>query len=513
MAAYERICSSIKADFLPFVPHILPDILAKFTLAPQEWGNSDSNNICADEREAQLTFKQGPDGQIKVLVMHSSDIDDLSNALDCIHTIVEELGEKYAPYVAQTAHSLLPVFDFNMQEGIRDMAFETWGQLCDVARKSGSPQVTTELVNKFMDLTLPQLDLSNSEVLDFDALKTRADGITTCLKKAGEGVLQPPQLKHICQTVLKGLDVSFTLRDKSAQTKAIAKAEGEDDDADSDEEVDGMSVRTALCEIWGALMQHHPDIFVAEGLTDSLAVVQKLLSPAATNQEDRKLALFIVCDFLEHLGSRVTPHWQLFIPQLSQDILNNSAEIRQPACYGMSIAAKEQAFSPLAVEIAGKLAGIVTETRKRSKKKSEKVNQAVADNALSALLEILLHHEAVLNTANATSQIWQVWLEGLPCQEDEQEGVKNHKHLLQLIAQEKKEVVGEGGKNLPQLIKILVDVYQTDFADQETSAAIGQLALRLGSKLENVAPNLSEKQRKRLQRIVKEAQDGTCLKK
>lgn len=81
--------------------------------------------------------------------------------------------------------------------------------------------------------------------------------------------------------------------------------------------------------------------------------------------------------------------------------------------------------------------------------------------------------------------------------------------MLQLIQQEKPEVVGEGGQNVPKLFGVLVDVYKTDMADEETSKGIGLFALRLGeSKLEAFAAQFSEKQKKKLIRIVREAQAG-----
>merc|ERR1719277_2775370 len=180
------------------------------------------------------------------------------------------------------------------------------------------------------------------------------------------------------------------------------------------------------------------------------------LIQAATGTDDKKLALFIICDCLEHLGARITNHWQQFIPGLLEGILHHDAELRQPACYGLSLAAKEQAFAPMVADAAGKLSQVITQSRQRSKKKSEKTAQACADNALSALVEILLNHSAVL--AAASAQLWDVWLSGLPCQQDEQEGEKNHRLLVQFIQQEKPEVVGESGRNMPKLLSILVDV-------------------------------------------------------
>jgi len=135
--------------------------------------------------------------------------------------------------------------------------------------------------------------------------------------------------------------------------------------------------------------------------------------------------------------------------------------------------------------------------------------QAAADNALSALAEILLNHAAALGASGTPTeqQLWAIWTAGLPCQEDEAEGVRNHATLLRLLQQERPDVVGEGGANVARLLGILVDRYQTDMVDEETSKGIGQLLLRLGTaRLETYAAHYTAKQRKRLQRIVEEAQ-------
>ncbi|CAE7217211.1 Ipo5 [Symbiodinium pilosum] len=498
MAASERICATLKDDFLPFVPHILPGVLEKFTLAPREIGGHDEID---ENDEVNLTLVND-NGQVKVMIMYSSEIQDLKAALECVHEFVETLAALYAPFVAETAKALLPVFDFCMEDGIRDLAFETWGQLCRSARQGGQVQVVTELVMEFLKRVLPKFE---AEKVEFAELKTCADGMTTCLKEAGPGILQAEQLRHICRTTLTALAESLTRRSEAAKGRPGGTQQDEDgEDQDADEDEDEQNLRIAMCEVAGPLMQHHADMFIAGSFSDYLTLVVQWLQPTSS-KEDRKLALFVICDFVEHLGDKVSAHWPQFVPKLVEDILHPDAELRQPACYGVYLAARLQAFSPLALDAANKLSQVVAQSRQRSKKKSEKIAQACADNALSALIEILLvHHQAV---ASVQAQVWNVWLSGLPCQEDESEGIRNHRTLLRLINEEKPEVVGEGGANVPKLFGILVDVYKTDMADELTSRGIGQFALRLGeSKLESFAAQFSEKQKKKLLRIVREAQ-------
>jgi len=478
---------------------------------PKEWGEDQNFD---EGTEVNLTVTK-EDGRVKVLVMYSSDLQDLKAALECVHTFVEELGKGYSCYVSDTAKALLPVFDFSMAEEIRDLAFETWGELCGSARDAGQLQVVSELVMEFLKRMLPKFDETDFDVL---AQRTRADGITTCLKKGGAGILNAEQVRNISQLCMKAMGESLARRAESVKEKELKKQANTDADDDGAEEDDDQwteeqAFRIALQEIAGALMQHHPDLFVAEAFPAYLELVIKLMQANAC-EDDRKLAMFFICDFLEHLAGRITAQWPQFMPQVLADILHAEASIRQPACYGISLAAKEPAFAQLATDAVAKLSEVITQSRSRAKKKSEKMAQACADNAVSALVEILLNHQAVLSGAggypggpSAQAQLWGVWLAALPCQEDEQEGVKNHKILLKLVSQQKPEIVGEGGANLPRILGIFVDMYKTEMADEETSKGIGQLLLSVGeARLEQYATQFSQKQRKKLQRIAREAQ-------
>merc|ERR1712129_398178 len=78
------------------------------------------------------------------------------------------------------------------------------------------------------------------------------------------------------------------------------------------------------------------------------------------------------------------------------------------------------------------------------------------------------HPQAAATQGN----LWSTWLSGLPCQEDTEEGSRNNKALLRLAQQQTPGLVGDGGRNIPRVIDLLVNAYSTDFVDVETSKAI-----------------------------------------
>jgi len=495
------------------VPHILPGVLEKFTLAPKEYDPEVAKRFGADE-EVNLSLTEA-NGEVKVMIMSTSEIEDLQNALACVHTLVEELGSHYSPFVGQTAQALLPVFDFSMDEDVRTLAFEVWGLLCQAARDGGQTDTLAELVREFLTRILPKLEAlgkaahDSAEASDAEALQTAADGIKICLEKAGPNVLLADQVKHLHQVALGALNTSLKKREAEEEEQKKNKgARDEDDNPENEfEEDDGTRLRIALTEMAGALMRHHPDVYASTCLPLAMHVVGRFIQPNA-RWEDRRLAIFFICDMLEHLQERVVSHWPQFMPQLLQDVTNELPQLRQPACYGASLAARLPAFATFAPQAAQCLSEVVSRTRnakKKTKSLEDKHAQACADNALTGLAQILVTHGDAVK--GGEEQLYSVWMKGLPCQADEEEGVKNSKTLLEFVASEKPQVVGPGGANLPQVLSILVDVYKTGMADDETSKGIGQFVMRLGKqRLEQLAGKLRDKQKKKLLRIHREAE-------
>jgi len=76
MAAAERICGTMKEDFKPFIPHILPQILEKLALEPKEFNADTAKDDFEEGGELNLTMTQ-ENGKVKVMVMYSSEMQEL----------------------------------------------------------------------------------------------------------------------------------------------------------------------------------------------------------------------------------------------------------------------------------------------------------------------------------------------------------------------------------------------------------------------------------------------------
>jgi hypothetical protein len=498
MAAADRFCFVLKEDFARFLPHLLPLILEKLKFQPKEFSGDARDVKGDDDVNVSIVNK---DGKAIVLVMSTSQMEDLQNALQCVFAFASRLGVSYAQFISQTAQALLPVFDFLMSEQIRDLAFDTWGHLCKDARDAKQPQVLNQLCQELMTRIVPRLADADSPV---GALKTRCAGLASCLSHAGPNILDAQQVQHIGQLGVKLLSDSIGRRLKWEQKKNAKKAASQDGDEArdvEDEQEEEEELRSASITLSGSLMEHHPDHFMAQCFGAYVPVLQQLIQPTA-NDGDRQLAAQLAGSILEHLGERAAAQWQSFMPQLLEDMQAKHDDVRAQACYAMSQAARLSSFGPQAATAAQRAAQVVTQTRALSKKKSQKDAQCAADNALSVLLEVLEHHTNVV-----PGDLWATYLAGLPCQEDVVEGQRNNKALLRLAQQQAPGLCGEGGCNIPRVLELLVSAYNTSMADEETEKGFGSLLLALGeAKLQQFSANFTPKLKKKMLRVAKQAQ-------
>ena len=107
---------------------------------------------------------------------------------------------------------------------------------------------------------MPAFEQATEANLDLDALKTKADGITCILKRAGPCVLSQEQVLSLVQLSIKAMTSSFQRREAATEAKAKRKAAGKDDDEDDQFESGQQSEETfhiAVAETAGALMQQH----------------------------------------------------------------------------------------------------------------------------------------------------------------------------------------------------------------------------------------------------------------
>merc|ERR1719498_910629 len=100
--ASERICQTLKRDFAPFLPALLPRIYKTLVLD----GGALPAGATANE-DAEYAHVTTGDG--KVVSVHSSKFEEIVSSVQLLNTFATELEGAFFDFVPPTAEALLPL--------------------------------------------------------------------------------------------------------------------------------------------------------------------------------------------------------------------------------------------------------------------------------------------------------------------------------------------------------------------------------------------------------------------
>lgn len=260
------------------------------------------------------------------------------------------------------------------------------------------------------------------------------------------------------------------------------------DEIEKDKAADEQ-VRTRLQEIVGSIMHTHKQSFLQVGMAPVLSMLQTLL--ASKHEGDLLLGLYVADDFLERLQEESVPHWGTFLPALLDSVASKDEDVRQAAAYGLRHAAKLAAFAPHATAAATRLVNAVNDPKAKKKK-----YKAATDNVVCALGFLSKSHAAA-------AAHFPLFLQQLPLKDDEEAGLEAHKLLLTCI---QGNILGAGQQHAPQAFVAMAEVYKGSASDDDLNKAIVALCKQFGkTNLEQLHGQLDTKQKKKLQRLTREA--------
>ena len=481
----QRIAGVLKDEFAQFLPGILPALLNAVTTAATFKHIDDLENAEASgESDEELQVLEAEDGYRGI---KTSQVQELLSALETVTAFVQSTGASYRPYVQQTAVTLLPLLDFEFDEDARAAALDAWAEMVGLSDAAVARELLTTAITKLSKAM-------DDEEYDMWALEAQTRGLSECLKRAPTADLLSPAEVHAI------VNLAVKLMQESLQRRAQASEAQEEDEDDEDEKADAEneeaqneSVRVAICELLGSMMEKHKSAFLqANGAQTASSLMHSFLTQDSKT-EDKSLGLYIACDVLEFLGSSSVPYWSVFMDALLNAVNDSDAQLRQAACFGVNVASRIPEFSNFAANAAQRLAAVLR--TQKSKK-----HALATDNAAAALGWIIEKQTAALGAG--INDAVSLWLDHLPLTEDEEEGKTTHAQLLRLVAQ------GQliQGANSVKALKVFAGCWKKDNCDENTADGIVALFRQLGKDVvAREAAKFSQKEKSQIARIFEKA--------
>eukprot|EP00928_Gymnodinium_smaydae_P096763 TRINITY_DN8612_c0_g1_i2.p1 TRINITY_DN8612_c0_g1~~TRINITY_DN8612_c0_g1_i2.p1 ORF type:complete len:916 (-),score=300.39 TRINITY_DN8612_c0_g1_i2:26-2773(-) len=517
--AMERTCKILGPDFAPYLPSLLPGILASMrleTAVSAATGEEDAN-----PEEDAFTF----DTEAGLVKVRSGQLQEILAVVSLLETFIRETGAAYFEYVRPTAEALDRILGctdpvLNLASSIRDRVFPCWAELVVVASKALATKgqeaqtVAMELVQRFVDKVAG--DLGRAE--DPDDIAAMASGIAAVVRNAGEGCLQPAQVQAACDLATSEIMKSFQ------REKAIKDANGvplgsnvaDEDESDDDsvvgdilgkgEEEEEHDCRKGLCEIYGACMKANAEVFVSHSWSTLEPLLREWLG-AQSGPTAALLGLRVAGDLCEHLGERASAVWPVFMDAVIAAVTSDDPDARAAAASAIALAAPAAAFG--AQYGARAFAALGSAAQKFKARKTDEEAQKASDAAIAALVRLCLAHPAQCPDLDAC---WKLTLEKLPLKADSDECRRLNWRLLQ-------ETQKQGGGNLGSPARIgrvlgyLCEVYgHSEICDedlqQEIASAFQQVSQ--SQQLEALLSTFSPKQRKKAERVLQDGRAGSA---
>ncbi|CAM9494764.1 unnamed protein product [Ascophyllum nodosum] len=517
LRAWVHICKCLGSDFVPYLPLVMPPLLAAVSANVEvefpSLGGDTSEGSEVDDLGSDVDCMEGLDGE--VVAVRTCALEEQATACQMILLLAEALQEHFLPYVESVAGQLAKLINTSPHDDIRTFCMAAMPELVrscgKVAAVPGS-ELEGERVHQLLEFCLCRLLESLDKEEDPELLMTATQACNRCVHFAcvrwehhQTGMQDPePPRPTDCRRVLNDgqsralAGAVLGCLGKSLRRRALRRAEATaSEDWDEEEEErskaagdEEMELHVNLAELLGCLFKTHGK--------DFLPAFEELLLPSLLEMarpdslpEDRKVAVHVLdhaLEFADPCASRLLPST---IPLLLEASSDDDPSVSLPALFGIgaSAALYGVAFEPFALCALRILVAQIIRPDARSEGR-----EVATDNAVSALGSLLEAHRDSLSGAVfsegkpvgfGVNFAWRVWFEYMPLQSDEEEAEKVALQLCRLLTESTREtvvaVLGSVLERLPAALAALAEMAGSDLVSADTRQRIGRAVLRLQS--------------------------------
>lgn len=514
MQAYARICRCLKAGFIQYMPHVMPDLLKAARQKPdiqvREVPEDDDDQD--DSVDGYETVTIGD----KRVGIRTSALEDKAVACTMLACFIAELGGGFYEYVEEVTQLMVPLLRFFYHDECRTAAANCLPDLVRCVVESGKDPTGTQ-VNSLVQYMLPELLEAIKGEPDVDVLVHMVESLAQIAGMVGPPTIMTQLMPSAAQAISMILLESEA---RNLEREQMAEQEDWDEEAQEDAEAEESKEEELVSRVasaTGALLRMHSSNGFVEAfktayeLTESSEGVSTmqifwLRLQGARPSYERQAALCVFDDMIMYAGTEGVNIISSILPAMRAYAIDADADVRQAACFGIGVCAQvggEMFAGTGGGEVAAELERVIRDPVSRADPA-----EAATDNAMSALLKMLEFQAGCLGEKGGV--YGKLVLEYLPAKCDESEARVMHSALLRLVQKGDARVMGENLSNLGRVLAIVMDVLGTAFVDDDFARlAIGVIkgmqTQYPAEVLQGAAAVLSEEQRQKLQAAVNSA--------
>ncbi|RIB28214.1 armadillo-type protein [Gigaspora rosea] len=443
IASWARICKVLGADFVPYLPIIMPPLLQSAQLKP-DFAILDPDDDIDSKYSAEDGWEfVGVEGQqigIKTTVL-----EEKCTAVEMLICYARELGPAFQLYVADVLEIVLPLLKFYFHEGVRNAAAATIPHLLNSVKKANASHeyiltMWHTIVKKVIEVIMSEFDptfLWQLYVTFYESLEI-----------VGDNSLDESHLEAFTKATEVQLQEFYQRIKQREQARHSGDYDAEDEDIIMEEEATEEGVLGELSKALHVILKTHRTSYLPS-FDKLLPIVSMFLADA--NPAARQWALCVIDDVIEFTGPASWVYHTHFLEKMIASLMDIASDVRQAAAYGIGVCAQfgGENYSEAVAEALNNLFQVINSDGSRREE-----NIYATENAISAITKILKFNNSKVDV----NTVLPAWFASLPIIYDEEEAALTYTYLLDLLEAQHPLILGNNNENIPRIARIFTEV-------------------------------------------------------
>ncbi|KAH3757573.1 ARM family protein [Pelomyxa schiedti] len=454
--AFSRIAECLGRDFAPYLPLVMPSVLARATISADVSFTGGTTDDMGWEVFQYGEKEQGP---------HTSLLEDKGTALHVLLEYTTSLGEVFFPYIEQVAQIFSSHMTFYYSDSIRFEASSSPPFIvkCILKHLKVSGTQDKPVLFKVWHLLFDSLVKAARDEPDRSTLAAQLSSIKECLEYIKEPSLTARQIEDFV-----GAASGILKESRIACSDLTQEADSDDECPDDEELISEHSVLQNVCDALGFLSAHHAREYSPFFHTHILPQAQQMMAPTQEWFEQQQ-GMCLLIDIIEHSTVMGLPLLGIAMDPLLSFAKSPNANLRQTAFYGLGICGKN-GWPEFTAYLANSLR-ILHASIKDPKSRIDEEASCATDNAISAIARICEGHGIITTQAVFSfpfftlmlapqiplNEVLPFWLECLPLSSDEEESDYCTGRLCHYIETTNEFVVGANMESLHKAVHTLTE--------------------------------------------------------
>jgi hypothetical protein len=424
MHCWGRMCRVLGADFLPFMPSVMPPLMALAS------AKADIQLLDDDEQVEQVQQEEGWELvplKGKVIGIKTSTLDDKHMAIELLVVYAQVLEGSFAPYVGEVMEKIaLPGLAFFFHDPVRVVSAKCVPQLLNAYKKAyGNP--SNELSMLWNGTIEKLLEVLSAE----PAVDTLAE-MYQCFYESIEVMGKNCLTQQHMQTFMDSATSALEDYKERVAARLEEKNETNPDEGDEDSEdmlfaiEDDQTLLSDMNKAFHCIFKNHGTDFLPawERLHGTYETFLKSQDPT-----QRQWGLCIMDDVLEFCGELSWNYSPYIIDPLIAGCRDSTPANRQAAAYGIGVAAHKG--GPQWSQFLGAAVEILFQVAQFPNARGDDDVYAT-ENACAAIAKVLHYNSSAVQNQQ---QVIVQWIDTLPIVNDEEAAPYAYAYLAQLIDQ------------------------------------------------------------------------------